>query len=167
MWAIGRLKNEAGTQDLDEPILRRYDASGAMLTSARVPTTKKYYSLAATFLRASSDRVGWFTTTESSSSRGEYIEFSLEGKEIGRYDGPQGISYGEVAGVALSPDNQLVVGIVGGGEGRFMTLDRPSDAWAAVSMPDPAPLWVAVLGFDGETLVTAAEAGRLRRFTTR
>ncbi len=164
IWGIGRLKNEAGTQDLDEPILRRYDGSGAMLTSARVPAVRKYYSLAATRLLASSDRVGWFTTTLSSSSRGEYIEFSLEGREIGRYDGPEGISYGEIGGVALSPDNQLIVGIVSGGEGRFITLDRSSGTWTVVSMPDPAPLWLAVLGFDGETLVTAAEAGRLRRF---
>jgi hypothetical protein len=34
------------------------------------------------FLRSSNDRVGWFTRFD------EYFEFSLDGKQIGHYEGP-------------------------------------------------------------------------------
>ncbi len=106
---------------------------------------------------ASRDRVGWFTC------EGEYIEFSLDGKELGRYDGPK-----RVSGFALSDDNEAVAGQFDKKITRFIVLNRASRTWDPVSLPKAdSPGWARVLGFEGSTLLTTTNNGIVRRFKTR
>jgi len=83
LWTIGNLKSKEGIGDIPGHYLRRFDPSGKMLASTTV-RARGWHSDEISFLSASRDRVGWFTTD------GEYIEFSLDGSEIARYDGPDG-----------------------------------------------------------------------------
>jgi len=79
-----------------------------VLASARLPV-KGDETAAASFLRASRDRIGWFT-------RGpEYIEFSLNGLEIGRYDRPAGAGEWDITGIAISDENEVIASWFGGG----------------------------------------------------
>lgn len=161
-WTIGRLKNDEGTKDLAEPILRRYNSSGEMISSSKVAVSK-HPSLETAFLSASNDRVGWLTTG------GEYIEFSLSGNEITRYEGFPDIGKDrEISGMALSAENDVVVGLFGAGKGEFVALDRSSRTWTPVSLPrEHAPIWARVLGFDGTKLVTTTGNGVISRFETK
>jgi hypothetical protein len=168
IWTIGYLKNEDGTQVLAAPVLRRYHPSGKMLSSVNVQVFRDYYALGGTNLVASRDRVGWLTRTKDSTSSGEYIEFSLKGEEIGRFDAPQGVTHNQITGAALSEENDVVVGVIRGGKRELLALDRSSRTWIPVSPPEgPAPIWSYVLGFDGTTLLATAEDGKLRRFRTK
>ena len=107
VWTIGRLHDDDNTRVLEECVLRRYDPSGKLLDS-RILTAKPGKDLSgrhpaiSSSLFSSPDRVGWFTTA------GEYIEFSLDGHEIGRYQGPTGLDRPD--GVAISEDNDVVLG---------------------------------------------------------
>jgi hypothetical protein len=115
----------------------------------------------AAFLRASRDRVGWFTGKE-------YIEFALNGSEIGRYDGPEVANQRDITGVALSQENEVIASRLGKGKAEFVVLDRENRTWTAASVPkEHAPAWAGVLGFDGTTLVTTTANGRLARFKTK
>lgn len=84
VWTIGNLKDFENTRDLARNVLRRFDRTGRMLGS-RSLEVKGWQTAGTSFLSASQDRVGWFTRD------GEYIEFSLDGSEIARYDGPDGL----------------------------------------------------------------------------
>ncbi|MBZ5728684.1 MAG: hypothetical protein LAP87_27355 [Acidobacteriia bacterium] len=68
-------------------------------------------------------------------------------------------------GVALSDDNDLVVGKTVGNGTEILALDRTTRSWVPVPLPDhKAGTWLAVFGFDGTTLVTSPAHGTLRRF---
>ena len=119
------------------------------------------------FLFSSRDRVGWYTAA------GEYVEFSLDGDEIGRYQGPAGLDRPD--GVAISEDNDVVLGDFratrespappDAGAPQFLVLDRSSGEWIPVSLPEgQAPRWAHVLGFDGTTLVATSINGKLTRY---
>ena len=163
IWTIGRLKNEEGTEDLAEAVLRTYGEKGTALQSGRINIQRPLRrTIEVSYLFSSRDRVGWLTTG------GEYIEFSLDGKEIGRYKGPEGSDRGIGGGVAMSEDNDVVAGNFDNGKAEFVVLDRSSGEWVPGSFEkEQAPRWVRVLGFDGTTLVTTPANGRLRRFKTK
>lgn len=160
IWTIGRFRNDEDTKDIAEAVLRTYDAKGNLALSSRVNVQKSLTrTIEVSNLVSSRDRVGWLTTG------GEYIEFSLDGKEIGRYKGPEGSERGIVSGLAMSEDNDVVAGNFDFGRAEFVVLDRSSGEWVPGSFANErAPGWVRVLGFDGATLVTSPGNGKLRRF---
>jgi hypothetical protein len=160
VWTIGNLKDQ-DARDIANNVIRRFDRTGRMLGSTTLQT-RGFQTAATSFLSASRDRVGWFTL------HGEYIEFSLDGSEIARYDGPDGDDASDISGVALNEENDVVAGRFGKGKAEFVVLDREKRTWTAVSLPNEyAPTWARVLGFDGTTLVTYSENGKLRRFQTK
>ena len=108
---------------------------------------------------ASPDRVGWFND-------GSYVEFSLDGKEIGRYDGPEGDTLHDLSGVALNDQNDVVLGRFSRKKAEFDLLDRENGTWIPASIEkERLPSWGRVLGFDGATLVvTSTTMGVLSRF---
>jgi hypothetical protein len=113
------------------------------------------------FLRASRDRVGWFAGEQ-------YVEFGMNGAEIGRYDGPAVAYWHDIARVVISDENDVVAGRFGNTKAGILTLDRETRTWTAVSLPrEYAPTWASMLGFDGTTLVTYSDVGTLRRFETK
>jgi len=163
IWTIGYLKDSENIRVIAEPLLKRYDANGTVVGSQIVVDAPRGSStMNNSFLFSSRDRVGWFTTG------GKYIEFSLDGKEIGRYEGPRGLQRRDISGVAISEDNDVVVGNFERGKAEFLALDRSSRSWIPVSLPkEDAPTGAYVLGFDGTTLVTTTQNGKLVRFKTR
>jgi hypothetical protein len=152
VWTIGPL----GVRDLN--VLQRFDSSGRVLDSTTLHV-KGERTQGASYLRSSLDRVGWLTHD------GEYVEWSLDGSEIGRYKAPQVSAQRDINGLALSDKNDVVVGRFGHGHAEFLALDRDIDDWNPLSVPkEYAPTWAYVHGFDGATLVTNSKNGTLRRF---
>ncbi len=165
IWTVGGLREAQRAEVTKMNILRRYDTSGKELASyhvrarARPATTPDATSTS--YLMASRDRVGWFT------NGGEYIEFSLDGREIARFEGPPDVDFDQISGVGLDAENGLFVGRKGDETFDFevLELDRSSGAWkkAAVTGPN-APHWARILGFDGTALITTEQAGTIRRY---
>ena len=163
IWAVGWAKNEDGPRlVVADNVVRRFDSSGKMLASFVAHGRTRNAdpdATAASYLMASRDRVGWLT------NGCEYIEFSLDGTELGRFDGPAGLKIGQIEGAALSDENDLVVGKFGGGGFDILALDRRARAWVSVTLPkETIRGWSSVLGFDGTTLVATPRSGQLRRF---
>jgi hypothetical protein len=94
----------------------------------------------------------------------------LDGAEIGRYDGPDGVIGNQTStwkdtSMALGEDNDVIVARFGKERAGFVSLDRDKHAWMPVSIAkEHAPTWARMLGFDGTTLVVTTTNGRLSRF---
>ncbi len=159
LWTIGLLKDDENTRVLERYVLRRFDRSGKLITSTTL-SVKGREQVPMSHLRASLDRVGWFTLSN------EYLEFSLDGSEVGRYDGPDGATERDITGIALGDRDDIVIGWFGKGKAQFVTLDRETRAWKPLQLPKEkyATTWARPLGFDGTTLVTTSTNGTLRRF---
>ena len=161
IWTIGHLKDEENTHIVAAHVLRRFDSSGRMIGSRTIHRAGSD-TQETSYLVSSRDRVGWFTR------EGEYIEFSLDGSEIARYEGPVEADQRDTSGVALSDDNDVVVGLSRNGKTELLTLDRGTRTWRLVALPkEHASTWTRVLGFDGITVVTTTASGRLTRFRTK
>lgn len=157
VWTIGHLKDENGA-DVARNVLRRFDSTGKMIATKTLQV-RAWQTGQTSFMSASKDRVGWFTRA------GEYLEFSLDGLEIGRYDGLEGAEETDITGVALNDDNDVVAGRFGKDKAEFVVLDRERRTWTPVELPkEYAPTWARVIGFDGATLVTYYQSGKLRMF---
>src|SRR5437660_1708268 len=86
IWTIG----PSGIWALN--ILQRFDQSGRMLASVTLQV-KGARTQSTSYLRSSRDRVVWFTRD------GEYVEWSLDGTEIGRYSGPKVSAERDITGL--------------------------------------------------------------------
>lgn len=158
LWTIGHSKDNDNTTVLAYNVLQRFDASGRMLGSTSLPV-KGNRTQETSGLRSSRDRVGWLTRD------GEYLELSLNGSEMARYDGPEVASDLDITGLAMSDDNDVVIGRFGHGKADFLALDRETRSWSQLSLPkEYVPIWAGVHGFDGTNLVTNSKNGTLRRF---
>jgi len=160
LWTIGNLKNEENTRDIPGHFMRHFDRAGKVVGSSSVRVRgPESGGEEISILRASQDRLGWLTED------GEYIEFSLDGAEMGRWDLPGQPGFLETTGFALSDQNDVIVGRFGKGHAELLELDRDAQTWARVTLPkDYTPSWAWIMGFDGTTLVADCNAGTLRRF---
>jgi len=157
IWTIGHLNDENGAE-VARNVLRRFDSTGKMIATKTLQV-KGWQTAETSIMSASKDRVGWFTRA------GEYLEFSLDGWEIGRYEGPEGAEERDITGVALNDDNDVIAGRFGKDKAEFVVLDREHRTWTAVALPkEYAPTWARVIGFDGATVVTYYQSGKLRMF---
>jgi hypothetical protein len=162
IWTAGTLFDDEKRAAIEYDVIRRYSPSGNLLSSVPVPGLRpgRGAARAAGYsqLQASGDRVGWFTSGD------QYVEFSLDGKEIGRFEGPPG--WGEPGApmpesvfdrLAVSKGNQVVICGVSHDRNSMilLTLDRRTQAWVPVSLPgEGTPYQGRLLGFDGMELVT-------------
>ena len=161
LWTIGVLKNEDNRAAVATHVLRRFDSSGQLLSSMNIMARRGNID-EESYLRSSPDRVGWFTRY------GEYFEFSLDGKQIGRYEAPEGTTGLNLTGFALSEEDMAVVGRTMNENEDFLVLDRSTKTWTPAALPKEfITNWAGVIGFDGPTLVTTRSSGNIRRFTTR
>jgi hypothetical protein len=100
---------------------------------------------------ASKDRLGWLTRAC------EYIEFSFDGVEVGRYGCPGGYSdFHQIGGVGLSPANDLVIGASWATPLGPLELDRATSTWKRVPVLEDSGTTRRILGFDGLTLMTSS-----------
>jgi hypothetical protein len=165
VWAVGPIEAADANVYLNDNVLRHYDPSGRLLATATVKARRgKDDSIVSVVsnLMASSDRVGWMTLAC------EYIEFSFDAKELGRYDCPPGrMNSQDWAGVALNAGNDVVLGAKRNAPFAPLELDRATRTWDPVAVPAGYALeshWI--LGFDGPSLVTGSLLGgyKVRRF---
>jgi hypothetical protein len=161
IWTIGSDDSRKGNDN----VLRHYTSSGQLLASKVVqgvrPMPNGFPQVSnPSSLLASSDRIGWLT------SSCQYIEFSFDAVELGRYSCPNG--YGgwlDVAGIALSPTDDVLVGGQRVAPLAPFQLNRASGAWTPVAVSGDSGTTNSILGFDGPTLMTSSTSPvRLRRY---
>jgi len=166
LWAVGHLKDEANTRILSKHVLRRFDTSGRLVSSAVLQVRGDEIE-ANSFLRSSSDRVGWLTRD------GQYIKFGLDGREMGRYEGPPGVAGIEFLqwmkiSFALTSDGEAVLGRTNAKTAEMFVLQRQTKLWNQISLPSEAVAsWSRIIGADGVTIVTNGGNNRLLRFRTK
>jgi hypothetical protein len=155
IWTVGEVVNDS-YQLVYPNVLRHYAPSGQLLASTIImrarPNKGGAFSVSgASTLMASNDRVGWLTLAC------QYLEFSLDGVELGRYNCPSGAGrISELGGVALSQSNDLVVGAKQAAPLAPLELDRATGGWKPVQVLQDSGNTNEVLGFDGLTLITRA-----------
>jgi len=157
IWTMGHLKDEENTREIQKNVLRRFDASGKLISSSNL-TVNGRLGPDNSYLRASLDRVIWFASSN------EYFEFALDGSEIGHYDGPPNAPFSDITGVAISDQNEVVAAWFGKRMSQIMTLDRASRKWTPVSLSTGTPAWARIIGFDGTTLILYSNKGEIRRY---
>jgi len=134
-------------------VLKRFSPLGKLLSSEvlRVRGSPNVPPDAAegSYLRSSRDRVGWLT------KGGEYLEFSLDGRETNRFPAPPfWKEYAGVTNIALSDDFGVVAGA--GNLRKAWTLDRMKRIWSPVQVSGDPFNSGLVFGFDGDQLVMGA-----------
>lgn len=162
IWTVGAVVNDSYRLVYPNE-LRHYAPSGQLLTSTPIlnarPNSGGAYTVnEGSTLMASNDRVGWLTWAC------QYMEFSLQGVELGRYNCPSGSSsVSQLGGVALSQSNDLVVGAKQAAPLAPLELDRATGEWRPVTVLQDSGNTNEVLGFDGLTLITRAGL-KVRRY---
>lgn len=150
MWTVGWVRS--GEQVARYNVLERFDASGKFLTSSTIVARRnealRQDATQASLLKSSRDRVGWL------SNGNEYIEFGLDGVEIGRFQPPPGPTPAWFATtLALSYNNEVIIGTRDGDGLKVYSLERESRTWAPVGLSGAKLSTSAILGFDGDRLV--------------
>jgi hypothetical protein len=178
IWSVGTLFDDDRMKTMADNVIRRYDTSGKLLSSLTVtglrsPREWPGDATMGSALRASRDRIGWFTAGN------QYLELSLEGREMERFEGPPGwgapsrdpsLTYW-VDGFALSSENQVVLTAVlakDENSGRMVVLNRSARTWypALLTGGDPSERH-RLVGFDGVEMITQGVNLRtLVRWTT-
>jgi hypothetical protein len=175
VWGAGVLFDDDKREATAYNVIRRYDTRGNLLSSVAVsglrwPPQNPGGAAQSSQLQASGDRIGWFTCGD------QYLEFSLDGKEVGRFEGPTG--WGEpgpdpalaywLDRFALSADNVAMVGGIGRDRRTvgLVALDRKARVWKPVSLGgEDAPGRERLIGFDRAELVTQSKHDTLVRWT--
>lgn len=163
IWTIGGIRTDNPDRSKDQgDVLKRFDSSGKVLAS-NFPNGRARAGIApdassSSYLFASPDRVGWFTNGN------QLIEFALDGRELGRFDGPAGLDHLHISGVALDALDDVVVGDMRERKFEVWRLNRSKRAWEPVSLNWPGkPPYSRILGFDGTTLITAESNQKMNR----
>ena len=170
LWIIGRVRDGDWVSEYN--VLKLFDKSGRLLSTMKLdvkpyihsgddpakPRIRDAAQLSA--LRASMDRVGWLTRGN------EYIEFSTEGGELSRYDGPEHACPDQASPyLALSVDNEVIVGPTKCEKPGYWRLNRGTRKWEPVEVSQrQGSDRDIVLGFDGDTLVASSSHGAVRRY---
>jgi hypothetical protein len=159
IWSVG-WDDEGGRRAYN--VVKRFSQSGILLSSknmlvSAVPSGPDPDVSDSSHLHCSSDRVGWLTRA------GQYLEFSFDGKEIGRFEAPllrqekqNSFVLPNYFFLALSVDNEVVV------EGQaanshtdsLWRLDRSTRQWIPANVTGEQVGGAAwLLGFDGAEIV--------------
>ncbi len=154
VWTSGFVVENDRIQE--HRIMRRFDRSGRLLGEF-LPNTAISVSSPSmgSYLLPSPDRMGWYFPHGNG-----YMEFSLEGKLIGRFVGAVATARQSIEGVALSDDDNLVVTredyAARPYRWEIFSLNRERRTWMPVLLVGTQTLPSgAVLGFDGENLLTS------------
>lgn len=160
IWTVG-WDEENGKQIFN--VLKRFSPSGTLLSSRHMivkpmPGASINDVAYASKLVSSRDRVGWLT------GAAQYLEFSLDGNELGRYEAPPWHFEEPVGSVlhvliylALSESNEVVVEGLGPISSMWK-LNRDAHQWTPVSIVGEQISKTAwLLGFDGSELIVDTE----------
>jgi hypothetical protein len=164
IWTVGAMMN-ANYRVAYPNLLRHYTPSGQLLASTPVRNTRRSNGgldnvSSGSALMVSADRVGWLTMAC------QYIEFSLDGVQLGSYTCPNGYTrISDVSGVALSATDDLLVGGKWSAPLAPLQLDRAAGTWNAVPVFQDSGNTQMLLGFDGTTLMTSSVSSAMRSYT--
>lgn len=168
IWTIGWVRSGDAISAWN--VLKRFDPSGKLLDSKSIrakphvvdganpvnPRSRDASSLSA--LRATGDQVAWLT------SGNELIEFALDGREVGRYDGPDCADSRSISRLALRDDNEVIAHFPKC-KPDYRLLDRTNRSWIPFELTtDKDAEWDVPLGFDAGILVTSSQTGMVRRY---
>ncbi len=166
VWTVGAMMND-NHRTVHPNVLRHYTPAGQLLGSTIVQGVRKsntgiYEVSAGSELMASNDRIGWLTGTL------QYFEFSFEAVQLGTYNCPnlRFTTPGDLPGIALSSENDVLIGTQWQGPLSVLELDRPTGTWKPVPVRTDSGKTQRLLGFDGLTLVTSAggTSASMRRY---
>jgi hypothetical protein len=159
LWTAGWNTDWEQTRTVDRFVLNRFDADCNLIQTIR-PALRPAARPDSSELRASDDGVLLRTRTN------EFVEYSLEGKEIGRYDGPPLSKVHHFPGVTFAVSSSGIVALgADDPDGPIVwVLDRARGAWEEAKVPNELPHGSRLLGFDGENLVVGIKesAGQTR-----
>ena len=161
IWTIGMVKTEDGRGSVAFHVLRRFQPDGQMLDSRNLKLRGGPAFETISGFRASADRVVLFTPEN------ECIEFSLNGGEMDRYEGPlrEPAKFSRPVYMALTRDDRLIISQYTTDGTKFFEVDRKNRAWVPVEfVGQPPKKYAQVLGFDGTTMVTHEDNGLLGFF---
>lgn len=154
IWTVGYVKRRDNLGISEYNVLKRFDSSGKLLATTAVKArgllARAPWPDAAqhSLMKSSKDRVGWLTNAN------EYIEFSFDGRELGRFEPPPGPTPEAFEStIALSDDDEVLVGTRDGDCLRVWSLDRQERAWKPVDLSRRKLTRSAILGFDGDKVV--------------
>lgn len=165
IWAVGEVMNDSYGM-VSPNVLRHYAPSGQLLASTLVGRLRKsvsgmYRVSDPSALMASRDRIGWLTASC------QYVEFSFDAVELGRYGCPNGYTNIQQVGYGAalsSADDLLVGGMDAVAPLAPLELDRATNTWKPVQVLQDSGKTTLLLGFDGLTLVTEGPGSTLRRY---
>ena len=159
LWATGRLHDENKDDVPVHDILRQYAADGGlmrtMLSSATFPGYQLHPGMES-FLVAGVDRVGIYSRPTD-----EYVEYSLEGKTLGRWRLPPLDRNLTLQGVAMLPSGKVYFSAIDSFSMRVYLFDRESGTRATVPFAPPDEASgvkpATILGNDSDRLVLYAK----------
>ncbi len=154
VWTAGWNTDWEQTRTVDRFVINRYDARCNLLQTIR-PALRPTARSDTSQLRVSDNTVILRTGSN------EIIEFSLEGKEIDRYDGPQLPKGHSISGItfAVSQTGIAAIGVNNLGNSTIWVFNRKEGVWERANVPDGLPPGGRLMGFEGEDLVVGfAEA---------
>jgi hypothetical protein len=154
IWAVGWIRN--GESVSANNVLERFDSTGRLLSTSLIKARGVAWSSWGdatdhSSLHALPDRVGWLT------GGGEYIEFSLDGKEISRLDVPRPMVVHKegLAGFVVADAGRVVAALPTDPalkiEPTLWLLNLDRRGWTQI--PGSLPWGFSLAGFDGKAVV--------------
>ena len=147
-------------RDLRPLATTRLRVKGKLLSGdnpARIRDASEY-----SVLRATRDRIGWLTNAY------EYIEFSPDGQETGRYPALECGGRAAFAYLALSERNVAIAAVGYCKPPGYWILNREIRQWERLGSVAADPLdWNTPLGFDSDALVVQVNPALIRRYEPR
>jgi hypothetical protein len=170
LWTAGFETDGVQVLDNDHAIIRRWDASGRVIGSLaprheiRAPKPDNHPTTQAWFA-VSKDRVGWYTAIAR-----VYIEYSLDGKQLGRYKAVELPNDARYKGIAMTNDGSVFVSASYPSTTNpklyardVWVLDRERASWVALAKKGPlASGDCIIIGAEGPHLVVYVERDKLR-----
>lgn len=151
-YGVSRDSSGQTRTDVNQDVLRRFDASGKLMASAMPGSSIDLMRARLGFLAANKDRVGWYSPTNGA---GVYVEFSPDMKVLHSYPVVSLTRRGGfLEELSLTPTGQAFVAIMHSNHSTLYRLDRTTSAWVTVEGLQNTQGNVPRLeGNDGESLV--------------
>jgi len=166
LWAVGREHTADFRGEPQHNILRHYSSDGQLLESllsrGSITSYNHMHPAEDAYLTASGDRVGLYSVPAR-----EWIEISLSGAVLGRWNGLETTSDSRIVSAGLTSDGLAYVNVLprntasqAGTRPQLFLLDKSSGTWKPIDgtslLGEIKRRSVKVLGSDGRQLVITA-----------
>ncbi len=144
LWTAGGETDGVEVLNTNHAVIRRWDASGKLIGSLapryeiRAPRPRSHQATQSWFA-VGRDRVGWYCAISEL-----YLEYSLDGKQLGRYKGVDVPPEANYSGLAMTEDGSVLLSVAYpskeaplGRASDIFVLDRARNCWYKVAKKDP------------------------------